>query len=93
VENIDNGIVLFDTDLKETFEQRFEGRSVGGGLLYGYSWMIRKGRSFETVYVLYDSAGTKANTYVVTVKKNSILIGLTIVCEPTKIALNILYWF
>lgn len=91
--NVDIDIKLFGTDFSSLKNNRYEGWFVGGGISYGYAWLLGKHWNLEAeigvgyIYTRYDiyqcpECGSKLDEGV---KHNYI--------GPTKAALNLVYVF
>lgn len=90
---IDNGISFLGTDFSKLSDERFQGWFVGGGVSYGYAWILDKHWNLEGEiglgysYTHYDrfkcaGCGRKMET-----GKSHHYVG------PTKLAINVVYLF
>lgn len=90
---IDNGISFLGTDFSKLSDERFQGWFAGGGVSYGYAWILDKHWNLEGEiglgysYTNYDrfkcaGCGRKMET-----GKSHHYVG------PTKLAINVVYLF
>ena len=91
--NIRNDISFLNNDFSPLADSRYEGRAVGAGIAYGYSWILGNHWNFELelgvgyIYTRYDSfvcayCGRRRET-----DRPYHYIG------PTKAAINLVYVF
>ncbi|MBO7301080.1 MAG: DUF3575 domain-containing protein [Bacteroidaceae bacterium] len=90
---IKNNISFIGTDFSRLSDQRFQGWFAGGGIAYGYSWILGKHWNLEaeigfgysyTVYDRFECAGCGKK---VEENKDHHYVG------PTKAAINLVYLF
>ena len=93
VGGIRNNISFLGTDYSKLTDQRFQGWFAGGGLAYGYSWILGEHWNIEaeigfgysyTVYDRFECAGCGKK---VEENKDHNYVG------PTKAAINLVYLF
>ncbi len=88
-----NDIMFLGTDFSKLGDSRFQGWTVGGGIAYGYAWLLSKHWNLEAeigvgyAYTKYDryrcaGCGKKLET-----DKSHHYVG------PTKAAINLVYLF
>ena len=93
VGNLNNGIKFLGTDFSQLSDHRYQGWFVGGGIAYGYDWVLSKHWNLEAeigfgyAYTKYDKfncagCGKKTDT-----GKSHHYVG------PTKAAINLVYVF
>ena len=91
--NIDADFKLFDTDFGSLKDHRYEGWMVGGGMGYGYQWLLSKHWSLEAEIGL-------GYIYTRTDKYECVHCGEKLKDDephhyigPTKVALSVIYAF
>ena len=91
--NLNNHISFLGTDLSVLSDRRYQGWFAGGGIAYGYAWILNKRWNLEAelglgwIYTRYDSypcaqCGTK-----IADGKSHNYVG------PTKAEVNLIYTF
>ena len=90
--NIKNGISFLGTNLYKLTDYRYQGWAVGGGVAYGYDWILSRHWNLELevgvgyIYTRYDKYNCEeCGTRISTDKHHYI--------GPTKAAVNLVYVF
>lgn len=90
--NIPHGFKFFNTDLRKLADHRYQGWGVGGGISYGYDWILGKHWNLEAEigvgYVYLDYGVYNCESCSKKIGK-----GHHNYYGPTKVALNIVYLF
>ena len=91
--NLNNHISFLGTDLSVLSDRRYQGWFAGGGIAYGYAWILNKRWNLEAelglgwIYTRYDSYPcTQCGTKIADGKSHN-YVG------PTKAAVNLIYTF
>jgi len=93
VGGIDNSLTLLGTDFSALSQRRFQGWFAGGGLAYGYAWILGRHWNLEAelgagyAYTLYDTFRCSGCGKKIATDTPHHYIGLT------KAAINIVYVF
>lgn len=93
VGNLDNGINFLGTDFSQISDHRFQGWFVGGGIGYGYDWVLGKHWNIEAeigvgyAYTRYDKFECAGCGKKIEEDKSHHYVG------PTKAAINLVYIF
>lgn len=91
--NLDNGIKFLGTDFSKLSDNRFQGWFVGGGIAYGYAWVLNKHWNLEAeiglgyAYTKFDKFNCAGCGRKVQSDKSHHYVG------PTKAAINLVYVF
>lgn len=91
--HFDLGLNLLGTDFRKLKDFRYQGWFVGGGITYGYSWILGRHWNLEAElgigysYTRYDQYKCKGCGKKVKADKSHNYVG------PTKAAVNIVYVF
>lgn len=91
--NLKNGIKFLGSDFSQLSDNRFEGWAVGGGIAYGYSWILGNHWNIEAeigigyLYTRYDKYECVECGRRVESDKSHNYFG------PTKAAVNLVYIF
>lgn len=91
--NIKNGISFLGTDLSALSDYRFQGWAVGGGIAYGYAWILDRHWNIEAtvgvgyIYTRYDKFECKDCGRKIEEDRPHHYVG------PTKAAINLVYLF
>ena len=93
VGNLKNDISFLGSDLSKLSDRRYQGWFAGGGIAYGYAWILNKRWNLEAelglgwIYTRYDSYPcTQCGTKIADGKSHN-YVG------PTKAAVNLIYTF
>ena len=93
VGNLDNGIKFLGTDFSKLSDNRYQGWFVGGGIAYGYAWVLSKHWNLEGeigigyAYSKYDRFNCKGCGKKIEEDTTHHYFG------PTKAAINLVYAF
>lgn len=91
--NLDNGIKFLGTDFSNLSDNRYQGWFIGGGIAYGYDWILNKHWNLEAeigvgyAYSRYDKFECKGCGKKIESDKDHHYVG------PTKAAINLVYTF
>ena len=91
--NLRNNISMFGSDLSQLTHNRYQGWAVGGGIAYGYAWILGKHWNLEAeigfgyLYTRFDSFECQECGRQIDNNKPHNYIG------PTKAAINLVYLF
>lgn len=91
--NIKNSVKFLGSDFSELTDNRFQGWGVGGGIAYGYSWIINRHWNFEAeigigyIYTRFDKFPCAECGTAIEKDQPHNYFG------PTKAALSLVYLF
>lgn len=91
--NLNNDIKFLGTDFSKLSDSRYQGWFVGGGIAYGYDWVLSKHWNLEAeigfgyAYTKYDRFNCAGCGKKIETDKSHHYVG------PTKAALNLVYAF
>ena len=90
---IDNKVSFLGNDFSQLSEHRFQGFAAGGGVAYGYAWILGRHLNLETevgvgyIYTRYDKFNCVGCGKRILTGQPAHYVG------PTKVAVNLVYIF
>lgn len=90
--NLDNGINFLGSNLSKLSDHRYQGWGIGGGIAYGYSFVLNRSWNIE-LEIGIGAIYTKFDKYQCHDCNKKIDSGDHVYVGPTKAAVNLVYVF